>query len=130
MEKPIRPYVTLVAELGVTVTLGKSHLEIGKGGTRTSSCITGTTPPKHPRYSLRAYGCTDATWKVIGDTEREEYMQVLGTDNLLEDHPTEDEDSLQLVRQMLPFWDEDATWFSDEPEPAKIAQSSAAADGY
>ncbi|KAI6152887.1 hypothetical protein EDD17DRAFT_1513163 [Pisolithus thermaeus] len=67
---------------------------------------------EHPRYGIRAYGCTEATWKVIRDPEGDTYKRILSTDDILADHPRQDKDSLELVHRMLPFWDDDPLWYT------------------
>ena len=111
--KSLRPYVTLVAELGVT----SPSLHIDRTAPRSSPRSTsGKVKEKHPRYSLRVYGCTSTTWKAIGGDTHDDYKQVLGMDDFFKDHPRKDEDSLRLVRQMMPFWYQDTAWFSDKRE--------------
>ena len=113
--KSLRPYVTLLAELGVT---SKSPtLQIGRTAPRSSPRSTSANvKEKHPRYSLRAYGCTRTTWKAIDYYDTDDYEKVLGMDDFFKDHPRKDEDSLRLVHQMLPCWYQDTAWFSDKRE--------------
>ncbi|KAH7890620.1 hypothetical protein F5I97DRAFT_1923094 [Phlebopus sp. FC_14] len=121
----LRPYVTLVVELGVNELPAnvRSHVVIGGRGKRASSRLLGRRAP-HPKYSIRAYGCTDKTWGVIPPEHCDRYEQVLGMRGLFVDHPRADEDSLKLVRNMLPYWDSDISWFS-EPSNAEMVQPTA-----
>ncbi|KAI6137216.1 hypothetical protein F5141DRAFT_1231205 [Pisolithus sp. B1] len=108
-----RPYMTLVAELGIDDPLKTRSLVVtgsnaGKSFVRARSKST----EEHPRYGIRAYGCTEATWKVIRDPEGDTYKRILSTDDILADHPRQDKDSLELVHRMLPFWDDDPLWYT------------------
>ncbi|KAI6011427.1 hypothetical protein EDC04DRAFT_3145769 [Pisolithus marmoratus] len=99
-----RPYVTLVAELGVDKPPKKTSFVVtGNDNERSSN--------EHPRYGIRAYTCTDRTWKVVRAAERDMYKRVLSTDDFLADHPRQDEASLAFVHQMLPFWHDKAMWY-------------------
>ncbi|KAI6009897.1 hypothetical protein EDC04DRAFT_3095049 [Pisolithus marmoratus] len=53
-------------------------------------------PPKDKSFMM--------TWKVISSVERDRYKCILATDDFLADHPRQDEASLNLIRQMLPFY--------------------------
>ncbi|KAH7890628.1 hypothetical protein F5I97DRAFT_59418 [Phlebopus sp. FC_14] len=121
----LRPYVTLVVELGVNELPAniRSHVVIGGRDKRASSRLLERRAP-HPKYSIRAYGCTDKTWGVIPPEHCDRYEQVLGMRGLFVDHPRADEDSLKLVRNMLPYWDSDISWFS-EPSNAEMVQPTA-----
>ncbi|KAI6101678.1 hypothetical protein EDD17DRAFT_1786370 [Pisolithus thermaeus] len=102
-----RPYVTLVAELGVDNPPQKNSFVVtGNNDGRLSK--------EHPRYGIQAYTCTMAAWKVVGFTEHATYQRILGTDDFLPDHPRQDEASLGLVHQMLPFWYDNAMRYNDE----------------
>ncbi|KAI6124211.1 hypothetical protein EDD16DRAFT_1563371, partial [Pisolithus croceorrhizus] len=104
-----RPYVTLVAELGVdNPPQENSFVVTGNNDERSSK--------EHLRYGIRAYTCTMAAWKVVGFTEHATYQRIFGTDDFLADHPRQDEASLDLVHQMMPFWYDDAMWYNDEDE--------------
>ncbi|KAI6031017.1 hypothetical protein EDC04DRAFT_3065254 [Pisolithus marmoratus] len=100
-----RPYITLVAELGVD----SPKVETGKSSERSSA----RTKKRNinSRYSIRAYGCTDETWRVIDAAENDEYKQVLATDDFLQDHPRQNQVSKELVQAMLPHWC--PTWYED-----------------
>ncbi|KAI6114754.1 hypothetical protein EDD16DRAFT_1517604 [Pisolithus croceorrhizus] len=101
-----RPYMTLVAELGTDSPPKKmSFVVTGNNGKHSSK--------EHARYSIRAYTCTEAVWKVISAMEHDMYKHVLDTDDFVPDHPRQDEASLDLVQQMLPFWHNDAIWYND-----------------
>ncbi|KAI6097498.1 hypothetical protein F5141DRAFT_1220066 [Pisolithus sp. B1] len=104
-----RPYVTLVAELGVdNPPQENSFVVTGNNDERSSK--------EHLRYGIRAYTCTMAAWKVVGFTEHATYQRIFGTDDFLADHPRQDEASLDLVHQMMSFWYDDAMWYNDEDE--------------
>ncbi|KAG6377823.1 hypothetical protein JVT61DRAFT_14601 [Boletus reticuloceps] len=111
-QQDMRPYVTLVAKLGMEAPRQSPDVNVTKSSTRSSAPnVSGIEEDKedeedeedHPRYSIRAYGCTDATWNInVYNTVN--YTRILATDDLLADHPRQDATSLDLVHQMLPFW--------------------------
>ncbi|KAN0074451.1 hypothetical protein V8E55_011863 [Tylopilus felleus] len=106
------PYVTLIAELAAEPP-AKWHGNVNGSG----NPVRGSTrraKPHHPRYSIRAYECTHETWNVVRANECDYYKHILSLDDLLADHPRQDEATLQLVRRMLPFWYWDPVWFADE----------------
>ncbi|KAI6033344.1 hypothetical protein EDC04DRAFT_3035134 [Pisolithus marmoratus] len=104
-QEDTRPYVTLVAELGVNGPPKDTPFVVtGNTGGRSSARATLESTEGFPRYSIRAYGCTETTWMVVIGSEGDVYKYILGTDDLLADHQRQDEASLELVRQMLPFW--------------------------
>ncbi|KAF8124075.1 hypothetical protein EV363DRAFT_1586969 [Boletus edulis] len=106
----MRPYMTLVAKVGVEAPRQSPDVNATKSSTRSSvPNVSGVEEDKqdekdHPRYSIRAYGCTHATWNTnVYDSSY--YTHILATDDLLANHPRQDATSLDLVHQMLPFWD-------------------------
>ena len=105
------PYVTLVAELAAKPPpKWWGNVDQGENPVRSSPRL----PQPRPRYSIRAYECTHETWNVIRAHEVDHYKHIMSLDDLLGDHPRQDEASLQVVRQLLPFWDRDPVWFTDE----------------
>jgi hypothetical protein len=139
-ENDDRPYVTIVAELGVQLPISPAAVtparvigrllkaapsskptqsRLRKPASSKAPSVT-TTPSKlhiptqptrihhprdtHPRYSIFAYGCSDTVYKVISPTERSTYQLLLGSRDLLGEHPRQDPESLQAVRRMKPFW--------------------------
>ncbi|KAF8127840.1 hypothetical protein EV363DRAFT_1511782, partial [Boletus edulis] len=96
-KEDVRPYVMLVAELGVTVPDSKPNVVVDRSASaRNTSC------QQHPRYGIRAYHCqcSHETWGVIHPDDAARYNQLLCLDELLADHPRQDSDSLQLTRQL------------------------------
>ncbi|KAF8551255.1 hypothetical protein OG21DRAFT_301501 [Imleria badia] len=64
-----RPYVTLVAELaGRAPPPFNSNVATGMSAMHGSAPIALECLEGHPRYSIRAHGCTDQAWKVIRST--------------------------------------------------------------
>jgi len=118
-----RPYVTLVAELGVKAPPPPVLCVVtSKPVERESDRIAGHSSGKHPRYAIRAYGCTNQAWHIT-PRDQDCYTHILSADELLADHPRQDPASLQLVRQMLPFWSRDAAWVSAGEHEATEAES-------
>ncbi|KAI6043507.1 hypothetical protein EDC04DRAFT_2955919 [Pisolithus marmoratus] len=96
-----RPYITLMVELGANDPPKDKSFVVTGGCSPTRA--TSKSEETHPRYSIQTYGCTEMTWKVVRSVERDRYKRILATDDFLADHPRQDEASLNLVRQMLPF---------------------------
>ena len=128
-----RPYVTLVAEVGVqlpfspaAITETKVRDKIYKHAPNPSrtSTITKTAihkplpnlhipaQPKsiahpsdtHPRYSIFAYGCSEAVYSVISQSDSSTYKFLLGHGDILDEHPRKTNQSLHAVQEMKPFW--------------------------
>ncbi|KAN0074746.1 hypothetical protein V8E55_011795 [Tylopilus felleus] len=105
------PYVTLVAELAAKPPPEwQGNVDPGKSPIRSSA----RRPPHLERYSIRAYECTHKTWNVIRAHECDQYKHIMSLDDLFGDHPSQDEASLEKVRQQLPFWYSDSDWVADE----------------
>ena len=120
-----RPYVMLVAELGVDKPRSRTaHVAISGHGERSSNRKSTQYKNERPRYGIRAYTCTDKTWKVIAHEEVKLYKQILGVDALLAVHPRQTEEHLDLVRRMLPYWYRQPLWFSDEATPGNPVPSA------
>jgi len=125
-----RPYVTLVAEVGVQLPF--SLAAITHNIVRQKIIDHGPNPPKklpvakqavkkalsglhipqqpqivahpkhtHPRYSIFAYGCSATVYGVISQTDKSTYQFILGN---RDEHPRQDDESLHAVREMKPFW--------------------------
>ncbi|KAH7890621.1 hypothetical protein F5I97DRAFT_56076 [Phlebopus sp. FC_14] len=101
-----RPYVTLVADVGVdppspAVMLSPDVIRTSSNETPTCRVRTSSKgKPDHSRYSIRAYGCSDAAWKAVGNNVRS-YKHVFGKDGLFDEHPRQDARSLDHVRRMV-----------------------------
>ena len=120
-----RPYVTLVAELGINEPpSGMAHVVISEHGERSSNRNSTQYKNERPRYGIRAYACTDKTWKVIAPEEVMSYKQILGVDTLLTVHPRQTKEHLDLVRRMLPYWHRQPAWFSDGVTPGNPVPSA------
>ena len=116
------PYVTLIAELAAKPPATWQGNVNGNGNPVRAS--PRGAKAYHPRYSIRAYECTHETWNVVCAHECDYYTHILSLDDLLGDHPRQDEASLQVVRQMLPFWYWDPVWFADKaPNEAMVPQT-------
>ena len=128
----MRPYVTLVAEVGVqrkishaayTAVLVRQKLlksapnplaTVGTSKISTADPESLFIPaqPKtihhprivHPRYSVFAYGCSPKVYSVIGESDKSGYKTLLGNRDMLDEHPRKDDASLLAVRTMKPFW--------------------------
>ena len=121
-----RPYVTLVAELGVNEPPSRmAHIIISEhAGECSSNCKSTQYKNERPRYGIRAYACTDETWQVIAPEEVVLYKQILGVDALLAVHPRQTKEHLDLVRRMLPYLYRQPAWFSDGVTPGNPVPSA------
>ncbi|KAF9447720.1 hypothetical protein P691DRAFT_94564 [Macrolepiota fuliginosa MF-IS2] len=87
------PYITFVLELGVTPTESPFHVP------EPQQCL-----PRHSRYSIFVYGCSPDSYRVVKPVEMDTYRILLQNDDLIGDHPRQDEDSLAAVRNQKPFF--------------------------
>jgi len=127
-----RPYIALVAELGVqprTSTAATTYRHV-----RDQIRGSASEPPKaptvvrtskislerlhipeqpatmrrprdvHPRYSIFAYGCSDKVYSVISESDMPVYAFLLGNHDMLDEHPRSDAQSLSVIRTLKPFW--------------------------
>jgi hypothetical protein len=108
-----RPYVTLVAEVGVQspISQATSTPVMNPPAIVGTSTVSTTDPPSikrprdvHPRYSIFAYGCSDKVYSVITESDRADYKALLGNHDMLDEHPRQDDASLLAVRTMKPLW--------------------------
>lgn len=130
--KDPRPYVTLVAEVGVQSPISRAEStpviirdKVIKSAPNLPAIVgtstVSTTDPQslyipaqprsinhptdvHPRYSIFAYGCSDKVYSVIAESDRTGYKALLGNRDMLDEHPRKDDASLLAVRTMKPFW--------------------------
>lgn len=148
------PYVSLVMELGVQNAPSAervTHAKV-KGKAKLESSETASTPkkrnasstslspsnlrvltagkhhhttPKHPRYSIFAYGCSNTVYKGITEQQRPTYSYLLGSKSLLEEH-TRGGQGLAAVRRLKPFWavGEDCYHWVDEQRLRKPGKES------
>ena len=120
------PYVTLVAELAAKPPpKWQGNVDPGESPLHSSARL----PPPHRRYSIRAYECTHETWNVIRAHECGYYKHIMSLDDLFGDHPRQDEASLQVVRQLLPFWYSDSDWVADEASDEAMPCTRSRKDG-
>ena len=128
-----RPYVTLVAEIGVQLPFSPAAITQAKVRDKirrhtpnpprtftivktaihqTLSNLHIPSQPKtikyprdtHPRYSIFAYGCSETVYSVISQSDSSTYKFLLGHRDVLDEHPRKTDQSLRAVREMKPFW--------------------------
>jgi len=128
-----RPYVTLVAEIGVQLPFSPAAITQAKVRDKirrhtpnpprtftivktaihqTLSNLHIPSQPKtikyprdtHPRYSIFAYGCSETVYSVISQSDSSTYKFLLGHRDVLDEHPRKTDQSLCAVREMKPFW--------------------------
>ncbi|KAF9445389.1 hypothetical protein P691DRAFT_785282 [Macrolepiota fuliginosa MF-IS2] len=90
------PCITFILELGVAST--KFPFYALESPTE-HQCL-----PRHPRYSIFVYGCSPDSYQVVKPVEIYTYRRRLQNDDLIGDHPRQDEDSLVAVRNQKPFF--------------------------
>jgi hypothetical protein len=121
----IRPYITLVAEVGVQVqTTPATVTEIEVGERLAGSSLTLLAPPLkasrkptadvHPRYSIFACGCSNTVYNVISHSDRPVYKFLLANRDMFDEHPRKNEESLSAARKMRPFWNGDFEWIEKD----------------
>ncbi|KAI1787010.1 hypothetical protein LXA43DRAFT_1085152 [Ganoderma leucocontextum] len=115
---PLRPYITLVMELGITsdqlpseslpadppVESSKAdvHLDVGKPRGLTSGGHQKVVPP---RYSMFVYGCSPEVYGlVIGQQDMPAYKQIIDGGSVLAEHTRQDSASLRLIEMQKPFF--------------------------
>ncbi|TDL22981.1 hypothetical protein BD410DRAFT_828046 [Rickenella mellea] len=57
---------------------------------------------KHPRYTIRAVGCSPNVYKVVG--EKSVFSELLASGGLLEEHGRQERPFLEKVLGLKPFW--------------------------
>jgi hypothetical protein len=110
-----RPYISLVMELGVQPKGTVPTKELPKSAPSAST----TTPLRldvlkqgrlrhardtHPRFSIFAYGCSNAVYKGISPDQRATYQYLLASRDFLAEHPRQHPGALDTVGRMKPFW--------------------------
>ncbi|KAF9503396.1 hypothetical protein BS47DRAFT_1356260, partial [Hydnum rufescens UP504] len=118
-----RPYITLVAELGIQLPIAPEAT--AKAKVKGKPAFISPEPkliahPKdvHPRYSIVAYGCSNTVYNVISALDRPVFNFLLANRDILAEHPRPDEESLRAVRRMKPFWSagsECYAWVNEPP---------------
>jgi hypothetical protein len=129
--KDSRPYISLVMELGVQDLPSPGTVPKVKVKGKAMQNVVGPSsskPPSkrvqgirsnakilqpgkthhpgndHPRYSIFAYGCSDAIYRSITRPQLEYYQFLLSIPEFLTSHPRPRDDVLSAVREMKPFW--------------------------
>jgi hypothetical protein len=124
-EQNSRPYITIVMELGLkwkmTSFQSRSKASITNAtqaqGTPSKISVKQPTDRKflprkakkgklvvHPRYSFLVTGCSESVYRVIPSGQRDIYQGLLGSHSLLAQHPRANDNHVDAVLQMKPFW--------------------------
>ena len=91
-----RPYVMLIGELGASAPSSwEGNVDCGKSPQLASARHIFLTP--RLRYSICAYEYTHQMWNVVCDWDCHNFKHILSVDDLLGDHTSQDEVSLQVV---------------------------------
>lgn len=131
-----RPYISLIMELGVTSPPPllaqmyanywpktakedqKTNAEpddspIAQGSpTESQMNIPPAAPSRrrqtavHPRYSMYIHGCSPSVYKVISKDDHSLYKILIGSGEPLSEHPRQNAESLDQVRNLKPFFAE------------------------
>ena len=120
-----RPYITLIMEVGVpdppswhmdTATANVSSSEVpvpipvAVGQPPRRACDQFETA-QHPRYGIITYGCSHSVYGVIAKHESAMYGRILRRGDVLQEHPRQDANSLDLLQMQKPaFSTADASW--------------------
>jgi len=112
----LRPYITLVMELGVS-PMPKTLEAEGLVQVAEPNCARSLRKPQepvNPRYSIFAYGCSPSLYKVV--TSEGLFASLLVSRTLLAEHPRQTESCLEAVKEQKPFWSHGAEsygWLKD-----------------
>lgn len=83
---------------------------------------------QHPRYILKATGCSSTVYNVIGVDEKDTYARLLASRDLLDEHPRQDE-FLDAIRQQKPFWNRGEPFYDwTQPESGSSIRANATDD--
>ena len=124
--KTERPYLTLVAELGIQDSEEIRILPRPKKQSHTSDT--------HPRYAIIVYGCSDIVYNGIPTSDVPLYQQLLAINQLYNEHPRRHEENLTMLKQQKPLWStkHSYTWLNEQktsvgktnPEPDSNAMDA------
>lgn len=112
----VRPYCTLLMDLGVrkppsgsttvpAAPLAKStkpDVQIDEPRSARAPRAVEPRPSVHPRFSIRAYGCSKSVYAVISDEEEIHYRDMLVHTDFLAEHPRKE--TLKDVWNTKPLW--------------------------
>ena len=98
-----RPYITFVLELGVD----GHKLDVKTEPPRRSARLSDAAQI-YPRYPVFAYGCSSELYSVIKPNESSAYRHLMKKGSLLEEHPFQDDMSLEFVQRLKPWFSHDA----------------------
>ncbi|EIN03972.1 hypothetical protein PUNSTDRAFT_139014 [Punctularia strigosozonata HHB-11173 SS5] len=127
----LRPYISLIMELGVTNPPSLLQREPTRHHSQTAAVPSkqkhqsGSPPPiqasllnldiftdssrsykkdAHPRHSLYVYGCSPSVYKVISEPERPLYKLILRSGDPLGEHSQKNDETLSAVWNQKPFF--------------------------
>jgi hypothetical protein len=135
-EPPKTPPPTKMKGPGI-VEETSAQIKHTSGAALTMSDRLNDTNRNHPRFAIFVRGCSEKVYPLIGN--RDTYAQLLGTRNMLTEHPHQEQKYIDAVRMLKPFWTAGSAYHwtniedmnsyhvelhSDEPEIAKIVAGS------
>jgi hypothetical protein len=98
---PNTPPPTKVKEPG-TIEETPTQITHTSGAALTRTDCSSDANDIHPRFAIFVRGCSEKVYPLIG--KRETYAQLLGTRNLLREHPRQEQEYIDGVRMLKPFW--------------------------
>ncbi len=102
-----RPYLNILMQLGVSNQAEFTVLQPSK---------TSGPASVHRRFTINSLGCAKHVYPVVEAGQVDSYNALLLSKNTLEEHPRQDPASLDAVRALKPFWDNESykSWVRDE----------------
>ncbi len=127
-----RPYIVIFLEFDVrqpTTTVQTQPSASIQGESSTPTPMPGPIAPsiprdantrkrKHPRYVLKATGCSSKVYNVIMDDERDVYNNLLASHDIFDEHPRQDTKCLDAIRELKPSWKSGSAFYG-WAEPTK-----------
>jgi hypothetical protein len=122
-----RPYIAITMQLGVQPKQPPVGKGKGKAPEPSSPPPSARPPPvptpskvkivetkgpqtrgrehvEHPRYNIMAIGCSDYVYRVIHLDDKDTFAQLLASRSLLDEHPCQEDNNLEAVWRLKPFW--------------------------
>lgn len=122
---PAAQLTTPMKRFTQTIISTPSKVVIAKSGTHHHP------RPDHPRYSIKAYGCSPTVYRGILEEQRASFALLLRSRDFLGEHARGDDASIAALRKMKPFWSRGANCYHwiDCPELSGVQVQSEAQEG-
>jgi len=101
-----RPYITIVMHLGIQP--GSPNVSIASAPVRQQPArhVKKTDKNIHPRYAINITGCENTVYKVIKKADGDKYAGLLTSRDILGEHPRQDDEFIEGVLRLKPYWTE------------------------